>query len=95
MQINIKMLFKTKRWIYHVSESSFVKNKGYRVSIVFENVQGYFPTGGNGKEPWYWGGDLKDAETICEARNAERGISKEEAMFILMSSMYPAATGRN
>ena len=84
-----------KRFIAFIPADAFVQGEGMRVSIVFENESGHFPTGGagTGKEPWYYG-NIRDAATsyeeacrTAEEWNASRGISPEEAQKILDSSM--------
>ena len=54
----------------------------YRVSLVFENEPGHFPTGGGDVAPWFWD------EATCERMNQERwGLTDVEALEIVLSSM--------
>ena len=63
-------------------EASIQKNL-YRVSIVIENVPGYFPTGGNDTEPWYWD------EKTCIQQNLKLGFNEDSLTEIITSSMFP------
>lgn len=55
----------------------------YIPCIVKENEKGYFLTS------WSWGTDRTIAEKIAEQYNKNLGISKEEAMELVLKSMSP------
>lgn len=55
----------------------------FLVCIVKENESGYYPTGGNGKAPWYWD------KATCRQQNAKLGLSEDEEFKIVASSMFP------
>jgi hypothetical protein len=66
-----------------------LKGHGFRVSVVIENEPGRFPTGGNGTEPWYWGGDsIEEARAVAEAENGRLGLSQKDVITIINSSMF-------
>ena len=82
------------RYCFYVPEDALVPGEGFRPSVVFEDVSGHFPNGTwpyEGKpgqsRPWFWGFDLQQAKRICDEKNAELGITKEEATRIVASSM--------
>jgi hypothetical protein len=90
----LSQLLDTRRWVYWLDQThpdpdekreKGVAPKVFRVSIVFENEAGHFPTGGGAsdplKAPWYW-----DQET-CKHANAKRGFTEEQAFDIVTSSM--------
>lgn len=77
-----------KSWCYYVPEDQYDDN-GYIPSIVTRGEAGHSPLKGNGEaaSPWYWGKTLKEAKVTCAAENAKLGVSPDEALDILMSSM--------
>ena len=87
------------RRIFYISPSAFTPGKGHRVSFVFENDPNHYPTGntpeGGDTEPWYWGNaddeprSFEEAEATARQQNERRGISLEEELNILVSSMFP------
>lgn len=67
----------------------------FRVAFATEGERGYRPTGnwpytaGLGQVmPWFWGPTLEDAQRTAEDYNERRGISKEEALKIIVASMH-------
>jgi hypothetical protein len=86
-----------KRMIAYIPATAWTQGKGHRVSFVTENEAGHSPNGnapeGGDVEPWYWGDpndaakSLKTAEETANHYNEKHGISKEDAMMILCSSM--------
>ena len=76
-----------KQWVYwlDLTNPHDPPDGTYRVSIVFENESGHYPTGGGKsdplKAPWYW-----DEET-CKRANAERGFDEVATSRIVCSSM--------
>lgn len=80
-------LMDTNRWVYWLDLlspelSNKSKPQRYRVSIVVENEQGHFPTGGDDVVPWFWDWDT------CRTKNAALGYSREEELQIIGSSMF-------
>jgi hypothetical protein len=63
--------------------------RGYIPSLVTENEPGHDPLKGRGAcaEAWHWGATYKEARAHCEAVNAQRGISPQDALAIVFSSM--------
>jgi hypothetical protein len=53
---------------------------GYIPSLVTEGQPGHAPT------PWHWGDTFEEAETVCAAVNARRGIDADAADEIKLSS---------
>lgn len=84
-------LMEHNRWVYWLDEmaadSLCLDEPRFRVSIVVENEDGHFPTGGGDVAPWYW-----DAQT-CRVKNAALGYSEEEVHQIIASSMFPVQSG--
>ena len=81
-----------KRTVAYIPGDAYSEeNKGFRVSIVKEGETGHFPTGdtpeGGMTAPWYWGPTYSDAKRVADRYNAERGISKEDALDIVGGSM--------
>lgn len=83
-----------KKVVAYIDPCGWVEGHGHRVSFVVEGQSGHFPNGGGDTAPWYWG-DQKDAavslekaEKTAEAYNLKRGISKEEAVKIVLGSMF-------
>jgi hypothetical protein len=76
-----------KRICFFIDETMVVKHdddtRHYYPAIVTENEDGYNRTN------WDYGTDYKLAEEAVESLNRKRGISKEEADAIVMSSMFP------
>ncbi len=55
----------------------------YRVSLVFENESGHFPTGGSIEViPWFWN------QETCAAQNEKRGLNEERVHEITSSSIF-------
>jgi len=82
MSEQIDELMRNNRWVYWINEADRRPDGTCRVSIVIENQSGHFPTGENGKEPWYWG------KETCKLKNAERGFDEMTAYKIVSSSMF-------
>lgn len=80
-------LFATRRWCYFIPRSAFVPRKGFRVSIVFENDSGHYPTGGDGIEPWFWGMTFEEAEETAAFENEKLGLTSTAVWEIVSSSM--------
>lgn len=84
----VEELFNTRRWCYYIPRSGFVEGRGYRVSIVFEGETGHYPTGGDGKEPWFWGDTYEEAEEAAARQNSDQlGLSATDIATIVKSAM--------
>lgn len=88
-----------KRFCYYVDETFYVQDHGFRPSIVIEGEKGHYPTGTwpyNGKVgetmPYFWGHDIAGARKACDAANAQLGVSREDALKIVISSMFGTAS---
>jgi hypothetical protein len=93
--VNIEELFNTRRWCYFIPRGGFVEGKGFRVSVIFENERGHFPTGGDGKEPWFWGMTYEEAEEVAAQQNdAKLGLSTTDVWEIVASTLT-AERGRD
>lgn len=69
------------RVCYFVMETQ-VNDKGeYNALIAVEGEQGYHKT------DWYWGKDFALAEQCADEKNAEGGMSKDDAWKIVVSTM--------
>lgn len=68
------------RKVFFIQET--VKEDGeYVVCIAEEGTAGYHKT------DWLWGSDKEVAQALCNERNEDFGISKKEAIKIVVSSM--------
>lgn len=85
-----------RKFIYYIPPTAFIAGQGHKVSIVYENESGHYPTGGDGRDkmtPWYWGNPNDEATSFTEAEatakmaNARLGLDEKEVMDILTSSM--------
>ncbi len=79
----------SRRFCYTILETQKDEN-GYIPSAVFEGEKGHHPMTGRGEysSPWYWGKTSEEAQAVCDAKNAEMGISKEEALKMVLASMF-------
>lgn len=77
-----------RRWCYFIPLDGFVPGKGFRVSVVFENEPSHYQTGGDGKEPWFWGMTYEEAEEVAAKQNETKlGLSARDVWDIISSSM--------
>lgn len=72
---------KGDRMCYVILETEKDEHDEYIPCIVKEGETGYFLTS------WSWGKDIELARKIADQRNAEMGISKEEAYTLTLESM--------
>ncbi len=84
----------SKRVCYYIPADGYIKERGYRVSVVTENEPGHSPTGnwpyeGKGGQtlPYFWGHDLEEAKAAARYQNAKIGLSERDAFDIVTSSM--------
>ena len=69
------------RTAYMILETVRDKNGEFIVCIAKEGEKGYYRT------DWHWGTDLKLAEACAEEKNAMLGLTKEDAINIILSTM--------
>ena len=76
------------RKVFYVDESMLTID-GYIPSMVTEGEYGHTPLSGNGEhaQPWYWSHDIAIARRLADEANAGLGISRAEALLIIVSSM--------
>jgi hypothetical protein len=81
-------------WAYVIEEDSRVDGQ-YVPIAVFEDDPGRYDLMGNGhtRRPWLWGSTLDEAWGIADSVNAERGVTRAEALRIRGTSI--AASLRN
>jgi len=91
----------SERHCFFIPADAYVEGHGFRVSIVKENVPGHYPTGSwpyegrpDQRMPYFWGKTYEDACATADAMNAKLGLTKEEALKIVLSSMFPKASPR-
>ncbi len=77
----MQLISEGRKFVYFINESVTNRNGEYIPCIAIEGVSGYYRT------DWYWGKDLKLAEECAEGKNEIRGISREEAIKIVFSTM--------
>ena len=65
---------------------------GWIPSVVTEGEPGHAPLTGNGPcaRPWYWGKTLAGAQATADRENARLGLSRGEALSIVLSSLRAA-----
>lgn len=82
-------------WAY-VIEEDVRDEHGFIPVAVFEDNPNRYPATGNGPEaqPWYWGKTLEAAWRVADQVNAERGVTREEAMRIRISSIVAGIQSR-
>jgi hypothetical protein len=86
-------LLNTRRWCYYIPLTAFVEDRGFRVSVVIEDVDGHYPTGDldwkarDHKEPWFWGMTYHEAEQTAAEQNAKLGYSERDIVEIINSSI--------
>ena len=87
LDTDIDKLLTQSRWCYFIPPQS--GDGGYIPALVIEGQQGYRMMSGNGpcSTPWRWGETEDKANEICDAVNARRGITAEEKMQIVLSTM--------
>lgn len=78
-----------QRRCFYVPRGAFEEGKGYVPSMVVENEPGHTPMRGDGpgSSPWYWGMTYEEACKAAEEANAKLGITPEDAIDIVSSSM--------
>lgn len=69
------------RIAYFVLESQVNTNGEYNALCAIEGKKGYYYT------DWYWGDNLEVAEKIAKDKNLAMGITSDEAMKIVLSTM--------
>jgi hypothetical protein len=79
----------TKRMCYYIPPDQDPGEDGYIPSVVTEGEPGHAPLKGNGMlaQPWRWGSTLQEAQAICAVQNAKMGVSPDDALEIVISSM--------
>lgn len=86
-----ELLNSGRRYVYYLNKTSpDPQNKDrFRVSLVFEDNAGHYPTGtaSEHQSPWYW-----DEET-CKKKNKNMGYDEEETFKIVASSMFCDGNG--
>ena len=75
--------FPKGRIAYTIMETQVTDKGEYIPCICIENHGGFYLT------DWAWGTDLEKARECADEKNAELGLTKEEAMKIVFSTMKP------
>ena len=94
---SIEELMANHRFAYYIPADGFIEGQGYRVSLVFEDVVGHYPTGSwpydgtpDQRAPWFWGKTYEEAKQVCASQNfTDLKLTAEEALKIVTSSMFP------
>jgi hypothetical protein len=76
------------RTCFYIPPDQYDEN-GWIPSVVTEGEPGHAPLKGNGPcaSPWYWGKTLEAAQATAERENARLGLSRDEALAIVLSSL--------
>jgi hypothetical protein len=76
------------RTCFYIPVGQFDEN-GYIPSVVTEGEASHAPLTGNGEHaaPWYWGKTYEEAQRVCAERNAELGLTYQDVLQIVYSSM--------
>lgn len=75
------MNLQNKKVCYFIQETVKSQDGQFIPCIAVEGESGYFPT------DWLWGKDIKIAEQCADEKNAALGISKKEAIILVLQSM--------
>ena len=70
-------------------------DQGYIPSLVTEGEAGHAPLTGSGSHaaPWHWGKTYEEAQQVCKEENERLGISVDDALKIVSSSMSASKKG--
>lgn len=73
-------------WCYWLGEFT---SEGIIPAKVERDVAGYRLFAGNGPHarPWYWGKTQEEFDRVCDAENERLGLTRSEALDIVISSM--------
>lgn len=76
------------RMAFYIDASS-TTDGGFIPSIVTEGEPGHALMSGNGplSRPWVWGPTFEQAQQQAREANAERGLSEDDVLDIITSSM--------
>lgn len=81
----------SKSWCFYIpmDHRSFDEGEGWVPSIVERGKPGHSPLRGNGSfaRPYYWGMTYEEACERARWENEQIGVSPEEALEIITSSM--------
>lgn len=75
----------TRRFCYYVMEGQTSDDGGYIPSVVFENESGHNPL--NSSHTWTWGNTMEDAKRYASVANRNLGLTDDDVMNIVASSM--------
>jgi hypothetical protein len=83
-----------RKWAYWVPAEPWKKTGKWVPSVIVEGVSGHTPMAGNGTcaQPWFWGYSYPEARDACTRVNAELGITLEDMVEILFSSLRAQRT---
>lgn len=83
----------TPRYAFWINEAQEAGPRGHIPSVVFEGVSGHYPMVGQGElaQPWYWG-DTATAKDIARRENAKLGLTSDDVLDIITSSMFAENT---
>jgi hypothetical protein len=83
-----------KRFCFYIPVGQFDEH-GYIPSVVTEDEPRHQPLKGNGTHsaPWHWGRTYDGARRICEEENARIGVTPQDAIEIVASSMRARKLG--
>ena len=78
-----------RSWAYWVPAEPWKKTGKWVPSVIVEGVSGHTPMAGNGTcaQPWFWGNSYLEAQEVATQVNAERGVTLEDMVQILFSSL--------
>lgn len=85
------------RKCFYIPADAYVDGKGYVPSVVTEGEPGHAPLVGSGShaEPWYWGHTYEEANTIAAKENERLGLTPDDVLNIVLSSMTAAPSEVN
>ena len=76
------------RICYYIMEDQRTEDGFYIPSLIQENVSGHSPVnGGPGGMPYKWGRTIEEARFTCSLANERMGLSDDDVMEIVGSSM--------
>jgi hypothetical protein len=102
MQTEVAKLLAENRFCYFVPVDGRIDGCGFRASIVIENTAGHFPTGVwpfDGRHgqtrPLFFGPLLEDAQRAVAELNLKLGLTTQDVLKIVTSSMFPKRRRRS
>lgn len=85
----VRLMASGRRWCYTIVATQDPEEYGgYVPSLVVEGERGHWPmVGREDQAPWVWGDSLSKAQAVCLEYNAKRGLTQEDELRIVASTL--------